>query len=429
MAKQFLEDMVRIKRSRQQEESRSSMKAVELREERAEPKPEPRRVKTFPASKKKGNYKLWIVAIISLAILVFAISFFFARASVVVIPKSQSVDLNENLSAGKDSTTGLPFDLEVISGEQDSTIQASGEKNVSVKATGSVYIYNAYSSASQHLLIDTRLEGSNGKIYKTLTATTVPGMSKSGTPGRVQVQIYADAPGADSNSAPLDFTIIGFKGTAKYAKFYARSVGNITGGFVGQAPNISTADQTTADDNLKAELQTKLLAQATNQVPPGFILFKNAVFLDADESSITSVSNSDGSATLSLKGTLYGILFDQQKLTAKIAADTITSYDGSDVYIPNISSLTFALSNQDNPSFADAQNINFNLTGNADIVWKLDVNKFTSDLLGKSKKDFSQILSQYPNITSATLTISPLWKGSIPSNAKDVKVIVDYPSS
>ena len=67
------------------------------------------------------------------------------------------------------------------------------------------------------------------------------------------------------------------------------------------------------------------------------------------------------------------------------------------------------------------------MTGPAQIVWKLDTDKFMSDVLGQPKKDFTQILSKYPYIDSATLTISPVWKMSIPDQAKNVKVIVNYP--
>jgi hypothetical protein len=57
----------------------------------------------------------------------------------------------------------------------------------------------------------------------------------------------------------------------------------------------------------------------------------------------------------------------------------------------------------------------------------VDVNKFIADLLGKSKKDFTQTLAQYPNIDSATLKLSPFWKLSLPDQIKNIKVIVNYP--
>jgi len=142
-----------------------------------------------------------------------------------------------------------------------------------------------------------------------------------------------------------------------------------------------------------------------------------------------------------LKGTLYGFLFDETKLVKKLAESDIDGYDGSLVYLPNIKDLTFSLLNtnlsdgqekgdssaKNNISFGEVKNINFNLAGATKIVWKLDENKLKTDLLGKSKEDFNQILLKYPNVNSADLVISPFWKMSFPDKVKDIKVIVNYP--
>ena len=381
-------------------------------------------------TKKKSRYLLWFLALVSVIFCFFAVSFLFAKAEVLINPKIQNIVLNENLSASKDSSNGgFAFNLVVIPGQEDKTIQATGQKDVKIPATGTAIIYNAFSSAPQALNIDTRLEGSNGKIYKTQTKITVPGMSKSGTPGSVEVGIYGSVPGVEYNSDPLDFKIFGFKGTPKYTKIYARSSGSITGGYVGKAPDVADVDKTTALVDLKTSLQAKLLQQATNQTPDGFILFKDAVFVNADDSNISSVYNKDNSVTFTENGTLYGILLNEQDLTKKIATDNVNKYngDGSDIYLPNIKDLVFSLSNKDNTSFTDIQNINFNLSGSSKIVWRLDVNKFTNDLLGKSKSDFTQILAKYPNIDSATLKLSPVWKMTIPDKLKSIKVTVNYP--
>ena len=386
----------------------------------------------YGKSESKPRYFLWVIALISVAFCFFAVSFLFARAKVVVNPKIQNVVLSEKLSADKDSNNGgLSFDLVIIGGQESENVQATGEKNVSVNATGTVVIFNSFSSFSQNLSVDTKLEGSNGKVYKTQAKITVPGMSKDGTPGQVEVGIYAAGAGESYNSIPLDFGIVGFKGTPKYSKFIVRSKTGtaISGGFTGEAPDISASDMAAAQNGLKTTLQTDLLKKATNQIPDGYILYKDAVFLNADNSNISSVYNQDNSATLTLKGTLYGIILNEKELTKKIAEDNINKYDGSDVYIPSIKSLVFGVpQGLDSTSVAGAQSINFSLSGRALIVWKLDENKFVADLLGKSKSYFSQILSQYPNIDSATLTVTPIWKMSVPDQAKDVKVIVNYPS-
>ena len=437
MAKQLLQDMVKIKRKIPEikiPEIKKDTKPKEIEEmiESMEPR--------IDHHSNKSRYLLWLVAIISVIFCFFAISFLFSKAQVLVNPKTEDVTLNENLSANKDSeTNGLSFDLVVIPGQESEKIPVTGEKDASISATGTVLIFNAFSTSPQSLNANTKLEGSNGKIYKTQTKVVVPGMNKDGTPGQIEVGIYAAEAGAEYNSDPLDFKISGFSGTPKYSKFNVRSEAGttISGGFAGKAPDISPTDQATALNDLKTLLQTDLLNKAIAQIPDGFILFKDAVFLDTDASKLSSVYNQDNTATLTLSGTFYGVILNEQKLTKKIAEDNIDKYDESDVYIPDIKNLTFSMSGMsdasgtqtvgDSIALADAQSINFNLSGQAKIVWRLDVDKFIADLLGKPKADFTQILSQYSNINSATMTISPIWRTSIPDKAEDVNVIVNYP--
>jgi hypothetical protein len=417
MPKHFLEDMVKAKRL-----SKGTTKEKEK-------KGEVREVKQVEVSHIKGGarHMLWIVAFISVAFFLFALSFLFGKAEVKVDPKMQDIVLNDNLSAGKDGDiNGLPFNLVAIAGEESKTIQSTAQKDVAIDATGTVIIYNTFSPLPQALSMGTRLEGSNGKIYRTQIKVVVPGISKNRTPGSVEVGVYGTVAGEEYNSGPIDFKIFGFKGTPKYAKFYGRSKGEITGGFIGKAPDITDVEKASAENDLKNTLEMSLLKKATDQIPGGFVLFKDAVFLSTDDTNVP-ISSDGGNFTMTMKGTLYGLLFDGQKLAKKIAKDNIENYDGSDVFIPNIRDLIFTLANKDNISFGDVKNISFNLSGSAKIVWNLDVNKFTNDLLGKSRKEFDQILSQYPDVDSAVLTISPPWKMSIPDKAKDVKVIVNYP--
>lgn len=384
----------------------------------------------------RPRYKLWFVAAISLFALLFALSFLFARAKVAVNPKTQNIALNQNLSAVKDNsdTSGLSFDLVVISDEANKVIQGEEQKDILTKAQGKIFLYNNFSSASQALAINTQLEGSNGKIYKTVSKTTVSGI-KDGKPGKVAVGIYGAIAGEEYNSAPLDFKILNFKGTPKYSKFYARSDGDITGGLKGKYYQITDAQKQAVVGELKTALSAKLLQKTIDQIPGGFILFKDATFVNVDESDINTTSKTGGEDNMvpvTIKGTLYGFLFNEKKLTQEIAKRAIESsdenYDGSGVHIPNIKNLTFSLPAPASLSgFADVKNINFNLSGASQIVWDVDSVKLIADLLGRSKKDFNQILSNYSTIDSANVTFSPFWSRSFPAKEKNIKVIINEP--
>lgn len=375
-------------------------------------------------SKNKHPYTLWLVALVSVVFCFFAFSFLFAKAEVVVTLKTKNVILNENFSASRDLSAGsLPFELTNLSEDVSKTIILE-EKDMKENAKGKVVLYNKFSSSPQTLSIDTRLEGSNGKIYKTKTKLVIPGMKKDGVPGQIGVDIYAAAEGPAYNSPPLDFKIFGFKGTPKYAKFYGRSVGNITGGIDGKSRQISDLQKTELEKEFKEILRDRLFNKISSQIP-GFLFYKDAARLNMGDLIIGPIS-SDGSAVISATGTLYGIIFNEQKVTQKITKNHIEKYDGSEVYIPNIKDLTFSLANKDSISFDVVKNINFNLSGAAKIVWKLDAEKFTAGLSGKSKNDINQILSQYPNIDSMLVKLSPPWVRSLPSKTKNIKVTVDY---
>ncbi len=389
----------------------------------------PRERDHYPVERKKPprrRYGLWIVALISVIFLFFAFSYMFSSADISITPKAQDVSLNATLSAAKDPTSPLPFDLIVISGEETRKVKTDKKDEMGTPARGTVILYNAFSPNSQILTIDTRLEGSNGKIYKTEKRIVIPGQGRDKEPGKVEVGIYGAETGEEYNSEPLDFKIFGFKGTPKYEKFYGRSKTSLTGGVKGEFYVIGGEEKDKILSDLKKTLKDKLTEKAVGQIPGGFVLFKDAVFLTTPEDPRTFVSK-ESFVPVIQKGTLYGFLFDQKKLTKKIAEDTLEKYDGSDVYIYNLKNISFTLANKENMQFSEVKNLSFSITGNTKIVWKFDSDKFASELLGKEKKDFNGVLSKYPNVVSANLILKPFWRMSFPDKMKSFKMTINYP--
>ena len=430
MSKNLLQDMKKVKYVKDVEPMmKRTTERIERPESRIFSRPKFSEPEFIEEDNNKGpRYSLWLVALISIVFLFFAVSFLFSGAKITINPKIKDISLNQNFSAVKDSNSSdvLSFDLVAISGEENKIVQVDEEKDLSVKAEGTVVVYNNFNSSFQTLDIDTRLEGSNGKIYKTKEKVKVPGMTSDDKPGSVEVGIYGSEAGEEYNSEPLDFKIFGFKGSSKYDKFYARSKGAITGGIVGKFHQISNTEKVAIVSELENTLKTKLLEKINDQIPDGFILFQDAVFISINNENQSFVSKNN-QVPVNIKGTLYGFLFNEEKLTKKILESGIEDYDGSNVYISNIHDLIFFIENGENASFKDIKNIDFNLSGTAKMVWNFDGDSLIENLLGKKKKDFNEILSQYPNIESADLVIKPAWKNSFPDKSKDIKIIVNYP--
>ncbi len=381
----------------------------------------------YPDTNKNNGskYGLWFVALVSVVFLFFALSSVFAKAKITINPKSQDIALNQTFSAIKNSNdAALSFDLVVISGDETRSLKGTERKDISTQAKGKVLLYNAFSTVPQKLSINTRLEGSNGQIYKTEKEIIVPGVKADGNPGAIEVDIYADSPGEIGNTEPIDFKIFGFKGTLKYDKFYGRAVGAVSGGQIGNFSVLSEEQKTAVSSELEIALKDKLFKKVTDQIPEGFVLFKDSVFVVNDALPENLVSVEDDVA-VTLKGTLYGFLFNEKKLLAQIAEKNIDRYVGEEIFAKMLENLNFSLADRESISFADATNINFTLTGPLKVVWKFDSNKIIKEVLGKSKKDFNQILASYPNIDSAELILRPFWKKSFPEKEKSIKVIIN----
>lgn len=101
----------------------------------------------------------------------------------------------------------------------------------SKKATGKIMIYNEFSTAEQKLIINTRFESPDGRIYKLAQSITVPGkkiINQQEIPGQIEAVVIAEEEGSQYNIDPTKFTIPAFKGGPKYEYFYGISTDSIT---------------------------------------------------------------------------------------------------------------------------------------------------------------------------------------------------------
>ena len=157
------------------------------------------------------------------------------------------------------------------------------------------------------------------------------------------------------------------------------------------------------------------------------MLYKDAILLDIDDKNIIFTPAEGGTVSVSMKGTSYGFLFEENKLARKIVEDVVDGYDGSDFMMPNLKDLEFSLIDKESLSFDGIENINFTLSGNIKIIYKIDEEKFISELLNKQRKQFTQILTLFKNIESTELIFRPFWKKYFPEKSENIEIIVNYP--
>ncbi len=375
------------------------------------------------------NITLWVFVVLSVLALLYALMSFFARATVTVTPQTALVALDESFTAERGATAGVPFEVMTLSLAAEREIPATRKEEVSRKASGTITVYNAYSSAPQKLIINTRFEATDGRIYKIDKQIIVPGQTTKGgvtTPGSVEATVYAESPGESYNmkmdDLKGDFTVPGFKGEPRYKGFYARLSSDISGGMQGTVQKAEESLQTAAEAELKAQLAKDIVAKAYAEKPDTYVLTEGSYWIEYK--NLPEVSAGDQSIRIGVAATLRGIIFSEDKL-----AEYFKSKKAADA--PLVAPLSFV----EGEGFSlvvdagktgkpwDTQLIKVTVSGEAKLVSSYDTGLLLSSVAGIPSKAFAEVVGTVPGIQSARLMIQPFGKTRIPDDIEKIRVI------
>lgn len=424
--------------------SRKAIAAEEAREkklenDRIEHNPffeKPRSAPVDREERSRSRTGLWFIATLAVLAAVFFVANYFSSATISITPLTYQGHLERDFTAVKnDSTTplskeSLPFHFVSLVDEKSQEVPATIEQKVQKKSYGRVIIYNAYSTASQRLIKNTRLESADHKIFRIDQSVVVPGAKlvagKVAEPGVVEVVAYADVAGAEYNIGLGDFTIPGFKGDPRYTKFTARSkIGSpIAGGFSGTVKVPTDSEIQKAQEEIKQSLKTIAVEKARALIPGGMSFFPGSTIVKFEEVPQDFTSNDVSKVTVRASVSVF--FFDAALLAQKFAEASVSSYQGNPISISNIPSLAFSFIDPvENVVLADLTQVRFRVVGDPVFVGTIDTKKISLALLGKDKKDFADIVTKEQNVGKAEATIRPMWNTTFPSDpAKiDVKVL------
>lgn len=353
----------------------------------------------------------------------FLFSVYFSKASVEIIPGKASVPVEVSLNVKKSASSGIPFEIIVTKGTETKQVNATGSKSLSVKASGKIVVYNNYSGATQKLVKGTRFVASNGKTYRIQSDIIVPGKAGN-VPGSIEVMVYADQAGAEYNTGLSDFTVPGFKGDPRYDKFYGRSKMEIMGGFSGMASVASDEDIAGAKISVERSLKEDLLRDASSQVPDGYILYKDAVQISFED--IKDTSSNPKIVTLGENGTLVGVLLKKDSISSEIAKKISAGENKLPPFaVDSIEGLAFSFASNTPSVDAKTKEISFSLSGNVGITYDVDTPSLKNNLVGKSRGDFSSVLSGYSSIKGARITsFQPIWNRHFPDKAEKISITI-----
>lgn len=387
--------------------------------------PPPKETTLKPPPRPSGRKGLWtLIILIVLGVGTFSVLSMLGGSTLAYVPKSANVSFdNETFSAQKSGSGALLFSVVKLSKEKGAEAPATGEEQVSRRASGTIVVYNT-GAEPQRLRETTRFETPDGKVYRTPTAIVVPArrtVNGQVQPGSIEATVQADAAGDSHNIDLSDFTLPGLAGTPQFSSVYARSKTPMTGGFVGVERAVSESDKARVRGSLEAALRDELLSEARTQMPEEFVLFPSLSHVSFEELPQTASASTSG-AIINLRGYLHAATFKKADLSTHISAGKITLLSGESVDLVPLDSLQLDFSGFEAENLPLADEIRFSVSGAATAVWRTDEVALQTDLLGKHKKDVASILNNYPSIVSATATVRPFWKNSFPQDGGKITI-------
>lgn len=390
------------------------------------------RPKVALGSKKVGGIFLLLGGVSFLSLIGVLLFLFLPKAEVQVIPykTTQNVDLQfDGRSEGVLAEENI-LPVRLVEKEQQVAfaVNATGASlGTAQKAHGTVVISNRFSTEPQSLVATTRLEGSDGKVFRLTSGVVVPGMT-NGQPGVVEASVVADQVGTSYNIPASTFTIPGFKGSPKYEKFSAQSSKAMSGGGDATGTDLQVISK---EDLEKAESQAKEKAKEAylSAVQPELLSGERVLEENLDIVPL-------GNMALPLSGTVAtsfeykntfkvrGFIFSEEAIKQKIMESGAQTLDGV-AFRPTTVTLSYGEAIPD----YEAKKVRLKVHAVVGSESVIDKEKLLNAILGKNTAEINGLLASFPEMKKVEITFKPQWFSSSIPTAKSRVTITVAPGS
>jgi hypothetical protein len=381
-------------------------------------------------SKRPKKFKLskFFIVFLLLAIASFLLIGKFEKASVVIKAKSEKIDIeNFEVKVSRDLDSVINFEIMIINDTESFEINLTDKEDVSIKSTGKVEFYNAYSSLPQKLLAGEFLSDELGKSYKIINSVTIPGykigLNGEVIPGKIETTVESFLPGSVYNGQPQNFTINSFKNTDKFKKIYAQAVTIFDGGALGLVYKINEDDAISISKYSEDTLKKNLLEKARAEIPEGYLFYPESVkfSFDYNKEKLYTEQNSNIEIIGSLTLPLFSYFDLSKYLISHIFSDLKTE-EQNQVNLINIDKLTFSYEQTDQIMNKEINQFNFLLNGQVEARWRPKKEEIINKLTGVEKNKASLIFSENKGIQDSTIKFFPVWNKKFPNDSKKINI-------
>ncbi len=386
-----------------------------------------------PAKKKHRGLLLWvsIAAVIGIGVVWYVAAAVLPKATITVVTEKKTWNFDGNVSVDKALAkvdpigARVPGQVFVIKDSVTKRVPVSGKQFVNRKATGTMTVYNAYSSQPQTIVANTRFVTPGGVIFRITSGLTIPGAQITNgkiTPSSIEVAVAADKPGVAGNVGPTPrLSIPGFAKTPKYDGFYGELKEGASGGFSGETSvptdkDVAAAKKESAD-TITASLNTKV----SSSVPAGFTVLAGASRVSVTKQTIESVADAAGTVGVVTEAQLSILAFRDADVKS-LLQDRVTTAVGPDFKV-DTETLTYGALNPKAVALASGKML---------VVAKYNVSlsrivtpeAVSQQLAGKPDDQLNTLIFAIPGITGGKVELWPFYVHTVPSAPEKITVVV-----
>jgi hypothetical protein len=313
---------------------------------------------------------------------------------------------------------------QVFTQKNSATIKqkASGNQFVERKATGTLTVYNAYSSQPQSIVANTRFVTSAGVVFRITKALVIPGakIENGGIiPSSVVAEVVADKAGIASNLGPTShLNIPGFAKTPKYQGFYGDLKDGSSGGFSGQTRIATEADIKAAKAASEKAAEALVRGQIDGLIPEGFKTVDSATRFTVNKQTVNPIADADGNFSVVTDAQLSVFAFREQDVKEFLIARMTAEKKG---YKVDTEELKYTGGTQ---STASTGRISLTIAYKADISYVLDIESLRAAIAGKKKSELSAIIGGVEGLEKGNVKLWPFYVQKVTSNLEKITIVV-----
>jgi len=368
-------------------------------------------------------------------LLFFLVSFlacnYFEYTKINIENRKEENTLNSRkFQASNISDTDINYEIMIIDGEDEKSLTLTDTKNASIKSSGSLIIYNEYSSYSQKIIAGSYLTDEGGKLYTLDETITIPGFTtdKDGNiiPGSINTSATSFLPGDIYNGNPTYFVFNSFKNTNKENKIYAKSESTFSGGISGDVYYLNEDNIVNLNSYANNAFKSYLIKKAKAELPSGYIFYENAI--DFKYEIDTNLLFKESISKIPIKGSITAIIFNEDSLSKKIINEfypKIETKEINEIQLENINNLSFSFVNKEETITKNLNSFEFYLSGKINFIWNPNKDLVLSQLLGIHKDWAQDVFKKDPGIKSASVIIFPPWKNNLPDDVSRINIIIN----